>query len=361
MKILTVVGARPQFVKAAALSRAIRNHNTERPSQPIAEKILHTGQHFDDKMSSVFFREMEIPEPDIRLDIHSLPHGAMTGRMTEQIETVLMSDPPDTLVVFGDTNSTLAGALAASKLHIPVVHIEAGLRSGNRRMPEEINRILTDQISDILCCPTQNAVDQLARESVWGEIVNTGDIMLDTALYYGHKANQKSTIASTVASDNFILATVHRAENTDNESRLRGIVSAINQLHKDVPVILPLHPRTRQKLLALDIEITCSICDPLGYFDMLWLLQHCELVLTDSGGVQKESFFFKKPCITLRDETEWTELLPGGHNTLAGSNTDSILNAVYAARAHNADWSVSFYGDGHAADKIVRTIYNAFA
>ncbi len=326
MKILTVIGARPQFVKAAAVSRALLKEGLQ-------EIIVHTGQHYDHNMSEVFFDEMDIPRPDYNLNINDLGHGAMTGRMLEKIEAVLIEQRPDWLVVYGDTNSTLAGALAASKLHIPVAHVEAGLRSFDLKMPEEVNRILTDRISNVLFCPTDAAITNLKNEGFGNfpvDILNVGDVMLDTLLYYREKAAGKSTIITRLglAGVPFILATIHRAENTNDPARLTAICDAINEISRHTPVVLPLHPRTKSYLASNHIQLNATITDPLGYFDMLSVLANCALVMTDSGGLQKESYFCEKFCVTLRDQTEWVELVTAGANVLAGASKDKIVAAV---------------------------------
>ncbi len=316
-KIVTVVGARPQFVKAATLSRQFSRVGVE-------EILVHTGQHFDTNMSDVFFEEMEIPKPNYQLDIHGVGHGAMTGRMLEGIEEILLKEKPNALLVYGDTNSTLAGALAGAKLHIPVIHVEAGLRSFNMEMPEEVNRILTDRISNLLLCPTDTAIQNLEREGFENfdiTIVKNGDVMQDAALFYSQKSNEKSTILKTLGLNKFILGTIHRQENTDNPKNLQGIVDALNEIHKQIPVVVPLHPRTKNILNEQQITTDFYPIDPIGYFDMISLLKNCEMVLTDSGGVQKEAFFFQKQCITMREQTEWVELVENGFNTLTGSDT----------------------------------------
>lgn len=349
-KIVTIVGARPQFIKAAMVSRALK-------TKGFSEVIVHTGQHFDKNMSEVFFEEMEIPHPDYNLEIQGLSHGAMTGRMMESIEDVLLKEKPDRVMVFGDTNSTLAGALAAAKLNIPVAHVEAGLRSFNNRMPEEINRILTDRISSVLFCPTDVAVANLQKEGFDHfdcQIVKNGDVMQDAALYYAAKSDDRSTILKNLDLEGkpFVLATVHRQENTDNPERIQAIFDSLNEIHRDKEVVMPLHPRTKQIIENLGIEPAFRVIDPVGYFDMLQLLKNCQLVFTDSGGLQKEAFFFAKHCITLRDETEWTELVDGGFNWLAGSDGKRILDAYRSMSAKQSDFSVNLYGDGEASKVI---------
>lgn len=362
MKIVTVVGARPQFIKAAAVSRAIA-----RRGDLIDELIVHTGQHFDENMSAIFFKEMEIPQPAYHLGINTLSHGAMTGRMLEAIETVLLKERPDAVLVYGDTNSTLAGALAAKKLCVPVVHVEAGLRSFNLRMPEEINRILTDRISDLLCCPTDTAVHNLRDEGITPngvqQIVKTGDVMLDAVRYYRKRSFIESKILDCLSlqENTYVLCTLHRAENTSSAKRLGDIMRALARIAEQCEVVLPLHPRTRQELATAGIDIACvpsglHIVEPVGYFDMLRLLESAQLVVTDSGGLQKEAFFFQRPCITLRDETEWSELVDGGYNVLAGADTAKILAAYQQMCKVELDFNVQLYGDGNAADLIVERL-----
>lgn len=349
MKILTIVGARPQFVKAAALSREFAKHKN------IEEIIVHTGQHFDKNMSDVFFEEMEIPKPKYNLDINSVGHGAMTGRMLEGIEKLLLDEKPDLLLVYGDTNSTIAGALAAKKLHIKVAHVEAGLRSFNMEMPEEINRILTDRISDYLFCPTLTAVKNLEKEgynNIDCEIVNCGDVMQDAANFYAQKSEEKASIANNLGLEKFILCTLHRAENTDNEERLKNIISALNKIHKTTPVVLPLHPRTKNKISDLGLTLKVKTITPVGYFDMIELLKKCSLVMTDSGGLQKEAFFFKKNCITMRDQTEWIELIENNVNTLVGADYQKIIDTVKVNLNKSSNFDINLYGQGEACKNI---------
>ena len=352
-KIVTIVGARPQFVKAAAVSRAIAQTS-------IKEVIVHTGQHFDKNMSDVFFQEMEIPKPDYMLDIHSLSHGAMTGRMIEKIEDVLLYEKPDGLMVYGDTNSTLAGAIAASKLHIPIIHVEAGLRSFNMMMPEEINRILTDRISSLLFCPTDAAIDNLKKEGFdhYGiKIVKNGDVMQDAAIFYAARSAEKSkVIASLGVEEGFVLATIHRQENTDDPAKLRAIVDGLNIINQERRVIVPLHPRTRGILAAQGIVPEFTIIEPVGYFDMVELLKHCALVVTDSGGVQKEAFFFGKPCVTAREQTEWVELVEHGFNTLVGSDTEKLVDAYRRSMQRRYNFSIDLYGNGKASAVVAQEI-----
>ncbi|MFM7015237.1 MAG: non-hydrolyzing UDP-N-acetylglucosamine 2-epimerase [Bacteroidota bacterium] len=352
MKIITVVGARPQFVKAAVVSRELKKHAA------VTELIIHTGQHHDANMSDVFFEEMDIPKPAFHLGIHGLGHGAMTGQMLEGIENVLVQEKPDYVLVYGDTNSTLAGALAASKLLIPVAHVEAGLRSFNMAMPEEQNRILTDRLSKLLFCPTQTAIDNLKKEGYpfQNKILLSGDVMQDAAMYYAENSAARSTVFKTLDVADFVLCTLHRAENTNDISRLKAIINALEKINQDRKVVLPLHPRTQKIMKDAGLHTSLTIIDPVGYFDMLELLKHCTLVMTDSGGLQKEAFFFSKYCVTLRDETEWVELVNGGFNFLAGANEELILSAYSKALNTNADFTVDLYGGGNAAQRIVQEL-----
>ncbi len=357
MKILTILGARPQFIKAAVVSRAIRSRDD------VEEVIVHTGQHFDNNMSGVFFEQLEIPRPQHNLGISNLSHGAMTGRMLEQIEGVIQHEKPDWLLVYGDTNSTLAGALAAAKLHLPVAHVEAGLRSHNLKMPEEINRALTDRISSFLLCPTVAAVENLEKEGFpfatpsrrLQRIENVGDVMFDAALYYGKLAIEMVNLEAFGLNDKgYALCTLHRQENTDDRTRLREILMAIRKITETIPVVFPIHPRTRKKLhehgLSLDISgLSCPA--PLPYLEMQRLQIGARFILTDSGGVQKEAFFHRVPCITLREETEWVETVALGANQLVGSNTSMIMAAVNAV-VPMGNARQQPYGDGTAAQKI---------
>ena len=373
MKIVTIIGARPQFVKAAVVSRelAIYNQSVNSSSLRINEKIVHTGQHYDNNMSQIFFRELEIPAPEYNLGIGSGNHGEMTGAMLQKIEEVLLKEKPDCILVYGDTNSTLAGALSAAKLHIPVAHVEAGLRSYNRRMPEEINRLMTDHISDILFCPTQLAVENLRIEGIVSEekskgslhkvnkrhrkVVLVGDVMLDSVIYH----RQFSIKPQFELPQEFILATVHRAENTDNIDRLKAIFKAFEKISRKIPIILPLHPRTKKKIAGLISQTSSSrlrIVGPVSYREMIYLLEKCTLVMTDSGGLQKEAFIFTKPCVTLRDETEWIELVTLGYNHISGSDTKQILDAVQIMLNKKIDSKIDLYGQGDAGRKIVRIL-----
>ncbi len=355
-KILTILGARPQLIKAASVSRVLKNSG-------INEKIIHTGQHFDKNMSDIFIKEMGIPEPDYNLEINSLKHGAMTGRMIEKIEEVLLMEKPDLVIVYGDTNSTIAGAIASKKLHIKLAHIEAGLRSYKMTMPEEINRIVTDRISDYLFCPTEVALKNLVSEGFKNfnlKIYNVGDVMYDAALYYSKFSRDKSSIISDLGlnSRNFILCTIHREENTDNIDNLKSIVAALNDINKEVSVILPLHPRTRNVLSKNNVKLDFEPIEPVGYFDIIELLKHCRLVMTDSGGMQKEAYFFSKYCITLREETEWTELVESKVNFLAGADKNKIRLCYNKIPGIKENFSRQLYGDGTASEKIVKLLYS---
>lgn len=346
MKIVTVIGARPQFVKAAVVSRAIAC------SGGIKEVIVHTGQHYDENMSDIFFDEMEIPKPDYKLQAGGLTHGAMTGQLLEQIEAILIKEKPDYTLVYGDTNSTIAGALAAKKLLIKLAHVEAGLRSFNMKMPEEINRIVTDRISDVLFCPTTTAINNLEAEGFrkFGvSIVNVGDVMYDAALYYESKAKKPGFDVP----HEFILTTMHRAENTDDEKRLSFFIEQLNEIHQQIPIILPLHPRTKKKLAAYDLKPQFITCDPLSYFEMLYMLKRCSLVMTDSGGLQKEAYFFNKTCVTLREETEWTELVETGANFLYTRLNPFAENVIMLVKQGELKLNKTLYGSGDSGKKIV--------
>ncbi len=355
-KVLTVIGARPQFVKAAVVSREIKKSNL------LEEYIVHTGQHFDANMSDIFFEEMSIPKPDKNLDVNGVGHGAMTGRMLEGLEQSMLEQKPDIVLVYGDTNSTLAGAIAAKKLHIPIAHVEAGLRSFNNKMPEEINRIVTDRISDILFCPTDNAIANLKNEgfdNIEAKVYNVGDVMNDAAIFYAKMSKQKSDIIDTndLKANDFILCTIHRQENTDDENKLKHIISALEKIHQNNKrVIMPLHPRTAHKLKALHISPSFGTIPPVGYFDMIELLKNCSLVMTDSGGLQKEASFFEKPCITIRDQTEWVELINAGYNILSDAEINSICERYTLMSNKSIDFSQKLYGNGNAGNIIVKEI-----
>ena len=350
MKILTVLGARPQFIKAGSVSREISKHSD------IEEVIVHTGQHYDVNMSDIFFDEMKIPKPNYFLGIGGKSHGAMTGQMIEKIEEVVLKENPDWLMVYGDTNSTLAGAIVASKLHIKLAHIEAGLRSFNMKMPEEVNRILTDRVSNILLCPTDTAIENLKKEGYDGlecSVVKSGDVMQDGAIFYKNLALKPLDDID----EGYLLCTVHRAENTDDEKRLREIFEALNEIAKEKQIILPLHPRTKKTIEALEINTEkLTIIEPVGYLEMVWLIDNCSLVMTDSGGLQKEAYFFEKPCITLRDETEWVELIENGFNLLVGADKEKIVNAYHSNNKFIKNGSLDLYGSGKASQKIIKSL-----
>lgn len=357
MKIVTVVGARPQFVKAAAVSRAIA------AVPAITESIIHTGQHYDQNMSGVFFEELDMPLPAYNLEVGSGLHGAQTGKMMEAIEGVLIDERPDWVLVYGDTNSTLAGAVTAAKLHIPVAHVEAGLRSFNREMPEEINRILADHASDLLFAPTENACKNLEKEGLGSRTFRTGDVMLDASLYYASKASHRDVLRRLrLALKGFCLATVHRAENTDDPVRLRNIIGALGEISKSISVVFPMHPRTRAQVqgLAIDLSIfpDLRVIDPVGYLDMIVLQQNARVIATDSGGIQKEAYFFSVPCVTMRAETEWVELVENGFNFLAGTDQESILKGFGKALEAKPNWNIQLYGDGNSAEIIVANLQN---
>jgi UDP-GlcNAc3NAcA epimerase len=347
--IVTVVGARPQFIKVAPLSLALRE------SGRAQEILVHTGQHFDASMSDVFFEELEMARPDHHLEISGGGHAAMTGAMMQKLEPLLQDLRPDTVLVYGDTNSTLAGALTAAKLHLPVAHVEAGLRSFNRAMPEEINRIMADHLSDILFAPTDTATENLVREGIdSASIHQVGDVMFDAALLFGERARARSGLLSLLGVQfrRYALATLHRAENTDDPERLRALVAALETVADRMPVILPLHPRTRKALQRLNLDFAkVRTLDPLGYLDMLLLESQAAVIATDSGGIQKEAFFFKVPCVTLRNETEWRELVDSGWNRICppygGQVAEMILDAVGCMGV-----DVKPYGDGRAANAI---------
>lgn len=357
--IATIIGARPQFIKASAVSATL-------PTAGLQESIIHTGQHHDTNMSDVFFDELGIPRPVCNLEIHGGSHGAMTGRMLEAIEQVLIELRPSAVMVYGDTNSTLAGALAASKLHIPVAHVEAGLRSFNMKMPEEVNRILTDRISEWLFTPSQDASDQLRREGIDGSHVHqVGDVMYDVALLHGSRVGPTDSFFREVGIEpgRFVLVTVHRAENTNVPERLGTIIDSLSILAKDMPVVWPIHPRTRAVLAQTgQLERAANavkLLNPVSYLDMVRLERFAKLIATDSGGVQKEAFFYEVPCVTLRDETEWVELVEAGWNTLAPPvSVDSLTKAFHRALNRRGKEIIPF-GTGSAAHAIARCLDEA--
>lgn len=359
MKVLTIVGARPQFIKAATVSRAIGRWNATQPnSGRIEETIVHTGQHYDENMSDVFFRDLDIPSPEYSLGIGSGSHGTQTGRMLAGIEQIILDRCPDCVLVYGDTNSTLAGALAAAKLHVPVAHVEAGLRSFNRRMPEEINRVLTDHISHWLFCPTSTAVENLAREGIIDGVYLVGDVMYDGVLYYLDRLPKTTLDRLGLQPREYLLATAHRAENTDDPKHLAQIIHLLNDISSiDRPVVLTLHPRTEKAIAENKLKLADSlrVIPPASYFDMIELLANAAAVVTDSGGIQKEAFFLKTPCLTLRNETEWVETVDCHANRLVGSSYQLASQALaeLGAGTWQPDFSAQPYGNGIAAEEIL--------
>lgn len=345
MKVVSIVGARPQFIKAAPLSRALRQKHTE--------VLVHTGQHYARSMSGVFFDELDIPPPDVNLEVGSSSHGIQTGTMLARIEAVLLAEAPDWVVIYGDTNSTLAGALAAAKLRIKIAHVEAGLRSFNRAMPEEINRIVADHVSDLLLCPSQTAVDNLVTEGITRGVHLVGDVMVDALAFAAERARARSSILEQLGLEvgDYVLATIHRAENTDDQARLSAILEALDVLSEQV--IFPVHPRTRKALNALSYVPAqhVRLIEPLGYLDMVQLEQSARLILTDSGGVQKEAYWLRVPCLTLRDETEWVETVQVGWNLVVGTATERIVQAAQSFTPPAAH--PLLYGDGHTAAACV--------
>jgi UDP-N-acetylglucosamine 2-epimerase len=348
VKVVSIVGARPQFIKAAVVSRALRREHRE--------VLVHTGQHYDEPMSRVFFQELDMPEPDHYLGVGSGSHGEQTGRMLERIEEVLLRERPDWALVYGDTNSTLAGALAAAKLNIRLGHVEAGLRSGDRRLPEEVNRIVADHCSDLLFCPTVTAVENLKREGITKGVHPVGDVMYDSLLQHLPVAEEKSDVLARlgISPGTYYLATIHRAANTDDPARLGAVLQGLRRL--DGPVVFPVHPRTHKAAEAASLAIGDGLMavDPVGYLDMLVLEKNARRILTDSGGVQKEAFLLAVPCVTLRDETEWPETLENGWNVLAGTDPERIAGA--ATRPVPPTPPAHCFGDGRAAERIVKAL-----
>jgi len=382
MKIVTIIGARPQFIKAAAVKRAIQafNRSSKAGSKGrIREILVHTGQHYDYLMDRVFFEELRLPRPDYHLGAGSGSHAVQTGKMLEGVERVLEKEKPEITIVYGDTNSTLAGALAAAKLNIPVGHVEAGLRSYRRSMPEETNRLLTDHLSALLFCPTAQAVRNLSKEGIRNGdktvVKNVGDVMYDSILYYSQLAEKKSTILedlnllphtphSALRTPHYYLVTLHRAENTDDPKRLQSIFTALREIGKDCRVVLPLHPRTK-KMMRLQRLIReakgIQLIDPVSYLDMLKLERHAKVIFTDSGGVQKEAYWFRVPCITLREETEWMETIRSGWNVLVGTESDSIVKETKRQKGRRLPASkTGIFGDGKASEKIIQVLFNYF-
>jgi len=356
IKILTIIGARPQIIKAATLSRRIKNHY----SSKVEEVLVHTGQHYDDNMSAVFFKDMDIPKPKYNLGMGGLSQSAMTGRMMEGLEEVCLKEKPDWILVYGDTNSTLAGSLVASKLQIKLAHVEAGLRSHNMNMPEEVNRILTDRISNLLFCPSGLAVKNLETEGFKNfpnaKIKNVGDIMYEGAMHFSKESKRPPELNHTDL-DNYVLATIHRAETTDNIENLKSVVQALNTINESKPVIVPIHPRTCSIIKDNNIEVSFQMINPVGYLEMIWLIKNCSLVITDSGGLQKEAYFFEKCCLTTRTETEWVELVESGNNVLVAYEVNKILSAFNAPRKFNP--SGKLYGHGNTSELIIKALIAA--
>jgi len=348
MKIITVVGARPQFIKAAPVSKELRKY--------FNEILIHTGQHYDDNMSKIFFEELGIPKPDYNLNIGSGNHGKMTGEMLGKLEEIYLKEKPDCILVYGDTNSTLAGALAASKLLIPVIHVEAGLRSFNKSMPEEQNRILTDHISKLLLAPTKDAEKNLEKEGIKNGVHNIGDVMYDAVLMFKEKSKIKEKLLEKIGvkKNEYILATIHRAENTNNIERLKNIIEALNE--SSTTIVLPLHPRTKKFIeeYGLNFAEDIKVIEPVGYLEMLMLEGNSQKIVTDSGGVQKEAYFMSKPCITMRDETEWVETVDVGWNVVVGTDKAKILESIKNFNPKNEQPYI--FGDGKASEKIVELI-----
>jgi len=355
LRILTIVGARPQFVKAAAVSRAIAAHNERPGCRRIDERILHTGQHYDANMSQVFFTELGIPAPRHHLNVGSGSHARQTGDILVGVERVIQGERPDVVLVYGDTNSTVAGAMSAAKLRVPVAHVEAGLRSFNRAMPEEINRILTDAMSDLLFCPSRTAFEHLGREGIARGVHVVGDVMYDSVLHHARQSAEQSTLVQRLGlkTGGYALATLHRAENTERADRLQALLTTLSEL--PIPVVLPLHPRTRaaQKPAGPMPGGSLQVIEPVGYLDVLALIRSSRMVLTDSGGMQKEAYWLGRPCVTLREETEWVELVEAGVNRLAGTSRERIVAASDWAMSCDMPSDTSIYGDGSTGNQIV--------
>lgn len=367
IKIITIVGARPQFIKAAMISKAIDSYNHSRLiSQQITEIIIHTGQHYDDNMSGIFFDQLDMTKPQYNLGVGSGNHGQQTAKMLEAIENIMIEEIPDWVIVYGDTNSTLAGALAASKLNIPIAHIEAGLRSFNRKMPEEINRIVTDHVSNCLFVPTKTAYKNLLNEGFQLEqIYNVGDVMYDATEYYRNIAKKSNSILKEInlETKSYILATIHRAENTNNASKIRTIMEGLSMVAETTNVVLPLHPRTRNILINQPqfrkLMGKIHLIEPVGYFDMLILESNACVIVTDSGGVQKEAYFHKVPCVTLREETEWIELVDLGWNLVVPPNDATIIkNSIVERIATTGEYSRNIFGEANSADLIIKILTN---
>ncbi|MFZ5427680.1 MAG: non-hydrolyzing UDP-N-acetylglucosamine 2-epimerase [Thermodesulfobacteriota bacterium] len=362
MIVASVVGARPQFVKASAFSAAVSAHNEACGREAVRDLLIHSGQHFDANMSGVFFGQLGLPEPAYHLGVGGVAgHGAMTGRMLESLEKVLEEVRPDVVLVYGDTNTTLAGVLAASKLNLPVAHVEAGLRSGDRSMPEEVNRVVTDHLSSLLFCPTSLAVENLVSEGlVAGRgavsgVYETGDVMYDAALAHAHRGANAPESLGLAPGESFALCTVHRQANVESPERLGGIFQALREIAQEMPVVFPVHPRTARLAGEYGLRAASGVrlVGPVGYFESLGLVRACSLVLTDSGGLQKEAYFFAKPCVTLREETEWRETVTCGCNVLAGTNPERIARSARGLLSARLDFSARHYGDGTAARRIL--------
>jgi len=349
MKILTIVGARPQFIKASVVSRAMKGNSN------FSEVMVHTGQHYDANMSEIFFKELDIPLPKYNLGVNDMPNAVMTARMIEKIHEVIETESPECVLVYGDTNSTLAGAVAAKQNHISLAHVEAGLRSFNMRMPEEFNRILTDRVSDFLFCPSEVAMANLRNEGFDNfkcKMFMTGDVMYDASLFYSKMADEKPGVLQTIGDKEFALVTLHRAENVDDISALTELCEALNEINNQVRVVLPLHPRTKKRMAEAGLKFTFETISPVGYLDMIRLLKNCRLVITDSGGLQKEAYFFSKHCITLRDQTEWPELVEHGFSVTTGNSKEKILIEFERMMIKKSDFNIQLYGNGKAGELI---------
>ncbi|CDR34350.1 UDP-N-acetylglucosamine 2-epimerase [Criblamydia sequanensis CRIB-18] len=358
INLTTIIGARPQFIKAASVSRALKSRSPE-----IKESIIHTGQHYDKEMSDVFFEEMKIPKPDHFLGIGGLSQGSMTGRMIESIESIFLKAKPDWILVYGDTNTTLAASLAAVKLHIPIAHVEAGLRSFNKKMPEEVNRVLTDHLSSLLFTPTSKGKENLLREGVSPKkIIECGDVMADSVFFYAKQAEEKIHLLKELdlSPRNYVLTTLHRQENTDQSDRFREILEGLFLASKERRIVWPLHPRTEKILKNENLYEKASrlltLLPPLGYLDMLFLQKNALVIATDSGGVQKEAYLLKVPCLTLREETEWVELLEKGYNRLVPLSREAIFECLTTKNESSIEWESSLYGDGKASETIVKNL-----
>jgi len=356
IKVLTIIGARPQIIKAATLSRIIKTQYSSR----VQEVLLHTGQHYHNNMSDIFFNDLNIPEPKYNLGLGGLSHSVMIGKMMVRLEEIFLKEKPDWILVYGDTNSTLAGALVASKLNIKLAHIEAGLRSHNMNMPEEVNRILTDRVSNLLFCPTAVAVKNLEAEGFYNfpeaKIRNVGDIMYEGAMHFSKRSRRPTELNNTDI-DNYVLATIHRAETTNNIENLKSVITALNTINESIPVIVPMHPRTQSIIKNNNLRVSFRMINPVGYLEMIWFIQNCDLIITDSGGLQKESYFFEKCCLTIRAETEWLELLESGNNILVSYDVKKILSAFNEPRKFKPVYN--FYGSGDTSSLIINTLISS--